>query len=341
MSKKNSTKSKKSLYPNTPYVELNDLTQLEDEKSFPIIEGILHENNYVLLHGFKETYKTWLAGTMAICVASKTPFFGHKVLKPGKVIYVYGEGQMIKRLKKICRGLSIPFPKNLIPFKLRANLSNPEELKRFKSRIPEDTALIIMDNYEKFFHSSIDGKIVSQAMDLMRETRELTTIVLVQHQSKSSSKKASGHGNAIGNVEIINSADSTVELNNIGKGKARKIKVSFYSRDEASTDTFCFSLKQINKDSLLLERSDTSSQDEVGNPTEDIQYKTHVSMAIELLPNFKTLNLTKTGICDKLRQKLGIRDATVFAIFEELVHLGMIKHKPRGKCDILPIASGK
>ena len=139
------------LFSNLEYKALKPLNECEPETSRPIVNQILYENTFLLLHGFKETLKSWLAAYLAICVAVGVDFFGFKVLKPGIAVYVYGEGKMIRRLHSICRGLDIEFPSNLIPYRLRADLSKSELTSDLKRHIPKGTRLVVIDNYEKFW----------------------------------------------------------------------------------------------------------------------------------------------------------------------------------------------
>lgn len=67
--------------------ELDNLPPVE-----PLIDGMLNKSSVVWLSGKFGTYKTFLALSWALCVATGRPWSGRKVTSPGHVIYVAAEG---------------------------------------------------------------------------------------------------------------------------------------------------------------------------------------------------------------------------------------------------------
>jgi hypothetical protein len=57
-----------------------------------LIDGILTVGDKSIIGGASRSGKSFLAIDMAGCIASKTPFFGHKIMRPGLVVYQAGEG---------------------------------------------------------------------------------------------------------------------------------------------------------------------------------------------------------------------------------------------------------
>ena len=106
------------------FVPLTPLNECEEESYEHLVENLLYEKGYGLLSGEKGAYKSWLAGYITVCVATGTPCFGRKV-KQGKVVFVYSEGKMIFRLKRLCQALGYEgIPDNIYPYYLRADITN-------------------------------------------------------------------------------------------------------------------------------------------------------------------------------------------------------------------------
>ncbi len=229
-----------------PLLPLNECVE---EVLEPLIKGLLYKNTYALLHGSKDTYKSWLAGYMACCIALGKPCFGFPVVQ-GKVVYVYGEGNMKKRLKRLCKALGVDNPTNIYPYYLRTDLSDEENMENLKKFIPPGTALIVIDNYEKFWCSDVDDEIVSAAMDFMREIREKTTVLLVQHDVKNARKNASGHQKSKGSSKIVNNADSTIDLT---KNEYGSVTLGRYLREEEETSPMIFRLVDLPDDGIICE----------------------------------------------------------------------------------------
>jgi len=322
----------KCLFPGLEYIPLLSLDECHPEESHPIIDGILYKNTFTLLHGFKETYKSWFAGYLAVCLSSGADFFGHNVVTSGKVLYVYGEGKMIRRLQYLCNGLGISFPRNLIPYKLSADLTQGDALKDLKSHMPNDIALIIIDNYEKFWWSNMDEKTVSNALQFMREVRELANVLLVQHQAKSAASRSSGHENAIGIVRMVNDADATIELK-MDK-RTRRVLTVVYHRDEDVGEEFRFILEKRAVDALILTRSEQLS----GQLENKDDSKRLIDEAVQILSQCSGENLyTKTYICNELLRPLKTKGERKYSdIWEGIVKLRIIK-EVGNKYRILPL----
>jgi hypothetical protein len=75
-----------------PFPELTP----EEEDTMPerpwLIDGFIHQRAVVELYGLPKTCKTFVAQSLAWCVASDAIFLGRKIVKPGNVIYALLEG---------------------------------------------------------------------------------------------------------------------------------------------------------------------------------------------------------------------------------------------------------
>ncbi len=298
--------------PPKDFKPLIALGECEDESMDPIIEGGPFSNTYCLLHGLKETLKSWFSAYFAVCTASGHPFFGKKVLKPGGVVYVYGEGRMVWRLKAICRGLGISFPKDLYPFRLRADLSNKKEIDTFLKLIPEDVVLIIIDNFEKFWDSEMDEKIVTACTRLMRLLANVTTPFLIQHQPKNVSATGTGHKRAKGSGRLANAADSTIELN---RAKNGTIWATFYHRDAERPQSINFRLRKLAEDSFRLEPLEGGKQYDEGSGEEPSE-KTYRQILTRLKVSMKGEALSKSSIYEVRLKGHGIKGLSSKAYFD-------------------------
>lgn len=329
--------------PPKNFKPLTPLGDCEDEPMEPIVEGFLFQKIYCLLHGLKETLKSWFSALLAVCVASGHPFFGRKILKPGSVVYVYGEGRMVWRLKALCRGLGIEFPKNLFPFKLRADLSNKKEIETFLTLIPKDIVLIIFDNFEKFWDSEMDEKIVAACTRLVRLLANVTTPFLIQHQPKNVSATGTGHKRAKGSSRLVNAADSTIELN---RAKNGTIWATFYNRDAERPQSINFRLRKLAEDSFRLEVLDSGKQEESVEVPSERAYKQIVS---HLRASMREKPLSKSAIYEAHLKGHGIKGLSSKAYFDyfhdRLVEDGWLVGTEGGKFEFngrqLPEASQK
>lgn len=235
--------------PPKDFKPLTALDKCEEENLEAIIEDLLFTNTYILLHGAKESFKSWLAAYIAICVAKGKPCFGKKVRKRGKVVYAYGEGAMKKRLKALCRGMGIRVPKNIYPYRLRTDLSAKDAQTDLLHHIPEGTVLIIIDNYEKYWWSSMEEKVVDSAIKFMQTIREHATVLLIQHHPKNAPKNATGHKLAIGSVRIVNAADSTFSL----KLNKKIATCEIYHREAEAPTDLNFMLTKLHENAFKLD----------------------------------------------------------------------------------------
>jgi len=212
----------------------------------------------VLLAGVKDTCKSWLAAYLAVCVSLGKPCFGRPV-KQGKVVYVYGEGAMKKRLKLLSKAMGCENNPNLFPYPLRADLATPAAQEDFCHHIPPETTLIVLDNYEKYWASDLDEKIVAAAMRFVTRIREYATVLLAQHEVKNQRKNAAKHALAKGLSNIVNAADGTLSLQ---KDKQGVVTCQVYHRESEPPDhPLKFRLMKLGDGSFTLKLISESSAD--------------------------------------------------------------------------------
>lgn len=283
------------------------LSECQDEVLNPIIEDILYERTYVLLYGPKDSHKSWLAAYMAVCIATGRPFLGKNVLQ-GKVVYVYGEGSMIKRLRRLCKGLGCDPSDRLLPYELKANLKNLDDLQDFKDHLPVDTTVIFIDNLEKFWPSDTEEDSVNAAMTLIREIRPLATVVLVQHTRKGGVGQGGKFDGARGSSKIVNNADSTIEIHK-KKGIA---KCDIYQREAEKPLPISFQLVDNPDGSISLRDCGAAEPEDNGGNL--------INAVMQELRNTLTTAMTKTDIYETLLKgkKLVRSEAFFDTVFPQL-----------------------
>lgn len=317
------------------------LSECEEEILEPIIEDLLYAKTYCVAHGAKESYKSWFAAYVAVCVASGIDCFRKKVVKPGNVVYVYGEGAMPKRLKMLCRGLKIEFPKTLFPYKLRTDLTKKEADHDLYLHIPEGTVLIIFDNYEKYWSSSIEEEVVANAANFLQGMKEYASVILIQHHPKNTSSNKTSHKNAIGSVRIINPADSTYELR-LKEGSAT---CEIYHRESEKPTNIKFGLKKFSEDELILENQKEITTLSARNSRQNDCFSEVAGVLRGAMP--KTTSFSKSEIYEKFLKGKGISGLSTQAFYEmvpkleEVVITKLENGNYELKGEILPKASEK
>jgi len=321
--------------PPEEFKPLIPLIGCEDENMEPIIEDTLFYKTYALEHGLKESYKSWFAGYIALCVATGTPFFGRKILKPGIVVYVYGEGAMIKRFKSLCRGFDIEFPSTLYPYKYKDELSRREAIEDIKNHIPSGTVLIVFDNYEKFWSSHGEEKVVSPAVKFLQRISDFATVLLIQHQPKNASKGSAGHKNAIGLSRIVNAADTTFELKRSGATTTCKV----YHREAEPPKDICFALKKLSEDSFILCTPGLADSLRESQSQKDGCFKKVIEALVKAITG--NTPYTKTYIYEQYLKNGSIEGLSTSVFFNEiaprLIDGGYLFEKTEGKYIFKPL----
>jgi len=291
------------------FCPLTPLAECEDEKHEWLVDGLISENSYVLLTGVKNTFKTWFGGYLGVCVALGAPCFGRAV-KRGTVVYAYGEGAMKRRLRRLVQALGGEPPTNLLPYPLRANLTSKEAREDFLRHIPPDTTLIIIDNFEKFWSSDMDEKVVDAAFRFLDLLRTRVTVILIHHEAKNPPRRASGHARAKGLSKLVNAADSTFSLS---RGPGGMVFCEVYHREsEPLEEPIKFRLIEPDNGSIALE--------EISKLTDSVSQLNGAcfSEVRSILLSEMKEPLTKTAIFEKHLKGKGIRGLSTSSFYDSV-----------------------
>lgn len=180
---------------------LTRVSEIEIQPPSWLVEGYLTKDCLALLYGDPEAGKSFVAVTLACCVASGEPFFGRSA-KTGPVVYIAGEGRqgMRKRFQAWCevhgKGLEgMP----LYLSNMAAPLTDPAALEEVKAEIDEigeRPAMIVVDTLARNFgpedeNSTAAMNLFVQSLDVLRE-RYGAAILAVHHSGHQSKNRARG-----------------------------------------------------------------------------------------------------------------------------------------------------
>lgn len=308
--------------PQKDFKPLIPLDQCKEEVLASIIENFLYENQYVVLSGDKDSYKSWLAAYIAVCVALGKDCFG-RTTKQGKVVYIYGEGNMKRRLKRMCLAFGENNPTDIYPYSLRGDLSDKKIQEDVKKHIPAETKLIIIDNYEKFWGSDTSDEEVNEAMVFIRDLREKATVILVQHNRKNKGRGNSNFNKTRGSGKIVNNADGQFSIDR----NKDIVNCDIYIRETEPLEPICFRLLDKEDGSIICE--------EVKPLDKDQEAKDCLAAVRRLLKSNMNEPINKTSIYNNILKGKGIKglsaDYFFNIIFNQLKNEGSLCEVEDGK----------
>ena len=182
--------------PNYRLYQGEEIFKLSEAKQEAIIEGLLYENDTVLLVAPPKMSKTVLAVQMACNLSSGTPFLDMcDIPKPCKVLYIATEmkdEELKDRFIRTSHKVKVN-PNNLIlictkgtPFKFNTNSgrrSLSELVLRYKSNPPK---VIFIDSVYKAFYGSLtrDDVVNEFLMEVDKMAGEFDSAVVMVHHTK-------------------------------------------------------------------------------------------------------------------------------------------------------------
>lgn len=176
----------------------------------PLIEGVLDEQTLAVLSGQFGTFKTFIALDWLLCVATGTPWLGHRVPNARPVRLVVGEGVsgVHARVRAWEKGKGVTVPREMFRVVRGAvNLGVPEQVMAVAELARENgEAIIAFDTLARCSvgleeNKASDQARVTDAAGWIREHAGATTLLL--HHA--------GHGNerARGSSAIEDNADTS------------------------------------------------------------------------------------------------------------------------------------
>jgi RecA-family ATPase len=173
-----------------------------------LIDGLIEKGNGGILAGATGSFKTFVAIHMAGAICTDTDFFGNKVFKTGKVVYINGEGQggFARRLRayKLHNKASL---ENLLILNERINIGNTEQMQRLESAILSvDPVLVIFDTFSSLAGGikESDNPEVAGVLSLIANTCGGDTAwLVVHHPTKSDDTSIRGAGAFVANSDFV------------------------------------------------------------------------------------------------------------------------------------------
>jgi AAA domain len=173
---------------------------LADEAKAPVylINNVLETDAHGTLLGASQSFKSFMALSMAVSICTGTDFFGHTAFISGKVVYVCGEGfgALGRRIKAISVHSGLPLD-NLYIVKTPITIDDRYLMDKLRGLINEiSPALVIFDTFSSLVSEANEDKNaeVAKVLNLVRNTcrNGVTSSIIVHHYGKDESKGARG-----------------------------------------------------------------------------------------------------------------------------------------------------
>jgi hypothetical protein len=170
-----------------------------------LVENFIEVGTFIMIIGATASYKSFVAISMMMSIASGLPWFGHEV-QQGAVCYICGEGKtgILKRFLAWCANHSqkieeLPVYVSTIPAALTESAFMDIVLQSIREDIPESEQLrlVVIDTLNRNFgagdeNSSADTAAVIQACDRIREEFG-AAVILIHHSGHMNRERGRGH----------------------------------------------------------------------------------------------------------------------------------------------------
>lgn len=194
-----------------------------------LIDGVIETGTFGEIFGDPGSYKTFMALSMLLCIASGRPWYGHAV-KQGTVVYVVGEGRQGVARRLAAWGNHHNVDLGALPFFMSsapAALTDPASAAEVAETIAEITkqhgppAMIVVDTLARNFgpgdeNSTKDMSTFVANLDKYLGNSCVRTVV--HHSGHSDKGRSRGNSALKGAVDfqfcLAKKADGTVEMTN-------------------------------------------------------------------------------------------------------------------------------
>lgn len=225
--------------PEPPSFEMFDEAAAKalTESADPLVKGLLDKGAMSTWYGPPKTGKTFVLLWLAACVASGTPFAGHKARR-GAVVYIAmeGTGGILKRLRAIqlkhpdmdCSSFAIVRRK----IDLLHGKKGVEEVAEICRQVAKQTGqaveLVVVDTVARAIsggdeNSSVDMGALIHSFDAIRAATG-AHLAAIHHTSKSNPHAARGFGGLLGAVDSeFEIQKGMLKATNMREGEAGKL----------------------------------------------------------------------------------------------------------------------
>jgi len=184
-------------------------SQLKIARTCWLVKPLLEADCVAVLIGEPETYKSFLALDIAMCIASGTSWHGRKV-RQGPVLYIAGEGQtgLAKRISAWELHHKLDLTAHPIMFStMPTALTDPvaraillTEIERATEYLGASPALVVADTLSRNFgpgdeNSTADMQRAGMTLDAVRHATQGGTVLVVHHSGHAD--KTRGRGSSV------------------------------------------------------------------------------------------------------------------------------------------------
>lgn len=178
------------------------------------------EKSLVVLFGASESFKSFIAIDMGLCIATGKPYLDRHEVKQGKVLYICSEGHtgLKRRVKAWAKHHNKPFPNNFViapqSFDLRSNTDQAYEiLKQSIAKLGTTPDLIVVDTMARNLGGGdvCSSKEVQQFVGVLDYLRQYSTVMVVHHTGWTETERVKGATN------LKDSADTCILVKRDGE----------------------------------------------------------------------------------------------------------------------------
>lgn len=212
---------------------IHSFDEIEIHPPVWLIKGILEADSFSCLFGASGSGKSYAVLSIACCIASKKPFFGHEIKKTGPVIYIAGEGfsGIVKRIRAWEKYHETPLPKKSIFVSgCAAALGDDGFMEHVSDSVGEvagqhgSPVLIIIDTWARNMtgneNDTADTSAAIRSLDALRKTYNCSTIV-VHHTGKADFERARGSSALRAALDTEYQVDNTKDILTIKNTKMK------------------------------------------------------------------------------------------------------------------------
>lgn len=247
--------------------EAEFFADIHDELLNPIepiflVDDIVEDKTTGATYGESTSGKSFIQVDMSCCIATKTPWIGHEIKRPGPVIYFAGEGrQGIPRRVQAWQdhhGVTIPRGRFYLPrTRIEFNQAGARLVACEIEKLPETPVLIVIDTVARSLPAGSDENSSKDMMEFINAVDGLRdrfgcTVCLVHHTGHS----AESQGRARGSSAFRAAMDWELLVDKKGS-QLRWTKM----KDAETPDPVGFELVQVGESAVV------TYNDQVAQPT--------------------------------------------------------------------------
>jgi putative DNA primase/helicase len=214
------------------FLSLSELAALRPPEW--LIEGHLPAASFASLYGAHGSMKSFVALDWALCISHGRPWLGSHAIKPGRVVYVAGEGQhgLAKRILgwRSAKAEETPDPPiHILPQAVAMPTGELDEMIGLIAELPTPPVLIVLDTLARTFgagdeNSQKDMNAFVAACDRLRDVTGACVLV-IHHSGKDAERGARGStalpGAVDTNIYVKRSGDNVTLVNSAPHGKQK------------------------------------------------------------------------------------------------------------------------